>query len=107
MTSHLHDDRRVALQARDVQWDWTGLPLHFLGDAPVSTHIANSGRGRRLARGGGVHHDRCLTGPAASRLRLKCKDAAPGSGVQVADLGGFEPPRALTQHGFQPCAIGH
>lgn len=41
MTSHLHDDRRVALQARDVQWDWTGLPLHFLGDAPVSTHIAN------------------------------------------------------------------
>ena len=25
----------------------------------------------------------------------------------MADLGGFEPPRALTQHGFQPCAIGH
>ncbi len=28
-------------------------------------------------------------------------------GFLLADLGGFEPPRALTQHGFQPCAIGH
>ncbi|GAB3072974.1 hypothetical protein GCM10027215_09420 [Nocardioides zeae] len=31
-----------------------------------------------------------------------------GSNVShLAEVGGFEPPRALTQHGFQPCAIGH
>ena len=28
------------------------------------------------------------------------------SGV-VAEDGGFEPPRACTQHAFQACAIGH
>jgi hypothetical protein len=25
----------------------------------------------------------------------------------LAEDGGFEPPRALTQHAFQACAIGH
>jgi len=25
----------------------------------------------------------------------------------LAEDGGFEPPRAFTQHAFQACAIGH
>jgi len=25
----------------------------------------------------------------------------------MAENGGFEPPRAFTQHAFQACAIGH
>ncbi len=25
----------------------------------------------------------------------------------LAENGGFEPPRAFTQHAFQACAIGH
>jgi hypothetical protein len=29
------------------------------------------------------------------------------AGFQVAEDGGFEPPRAFTQHAFQACAIGH
>ena len=27
--------------------------------------------------------------------------------TQSAENGGFEPPRACTQHAFQACAIGH
>jgi hypothetical protein len=27
--------------------------------------------------------------------------------LQLAENGGFEPPRAFTQHAFQACAIGH
>ena len=29
------------------------------------------------------------------------------SGLFSAEDGGFEPPRAFTQHAFQACAIGH
>ena len=29
------------------------------------------------------------------------------SGFFFAEDGGFEPPRAFTQHAFQACAIGH
>ena len=32
--------------------------------------------------------------------------AAAKAGFQPAENGGFEPPRALTQHAFQACAIG-
>ena len=31
----------------------------------------------------------------------------PRSLVRMAENGGFEPPRACTQHAFQACAIGH
>ena len=29
------------------------------------------------------------------------------TGFFLAEDGGFEPPRAFTQHAFQACAIGH
>lgn len=36
-----HDGSTVALTPRAVSWDWTGLPLHFVTDNPLVTHIAN------------------------------------------------------------------
>jgi len=41
MTKHVRDERKVALNARHVTWDWTGLPMHYLGGDALSTHIAN------------------------------------------------------------------
>lgn len=38
---HVRDARQVALNARHVTWDWTGLPMHYLGGDPQATHIAN------------------------------------------------------------------
>ncbi|SIR90539.1 metal-dependent hydrolase [Williamsia sterculiae] len=38
---HARDERQVALHARNVRWDWTGLPMHFMGGDPMATHIAN------------------------------------------------------------------
>lgn len=38
---HVRDARQVALNARHVTWDWTGLPMHYLGGDPMATHIAN------------------------------------------------------------------
>lgn len=40
-TSHPHDSSKVALTARDVRWDWSGLPIHYLGGDPVATHVVN------------------------------------------------------------------
>jgi predicted metal-dependent hydrolase len=40
-SKHPKDDRQVALNARNVTWDWTGLPMHYLGNDPVATHVAN------------------------------------------------------------------
>lgn len=39
--SRPHDSQKVALTARDVTWDWSDLPRHYLGDDPVATHVAN------------------------------------------------------------------
>lgn len=41
MSNHVRDERKVALHARNVQWDWTGLPLHFMDGDPMGTHICN------------------------------------------------------------------
>ena len=38
---HAKDERKVALNPRHVTWDWTGLPMHYLGGDALSTHIAN------------------------------------------------------------------
>lgn len=35
------DIDKVALTARDVSWDWTGLPLHYLDDDAFATHFCN------------------------------------------------------------------
>jgi hypothetical protein len=35
------------------------------------------------------------------------KPAQKGELFPLAEDGGFEPPRAFTQHAFQACAIGH
>ncbi|MGW6123347.1 metal-dependent hydrolase [Nocardia sp. NPDC055165] len=40
--STLRDQDKVALKARAVEWDWTGLPFHYVYDDPFSTHVINS-----------------------------------------------------------------
>lgn len=35
------DPDKVALAARNVAFDWTGLPMHYIADDPFSTHFAN------------------------------------------------------------------
>lgn len=32
---------RLVLQARDVEFDWTKLPFHYVPDEPVATHFCN------------------------------------------------------------------
>ncbi|MFI9104827.1 metal-dependent hydrolase [Streptomyces fildesensis] len=31
----------LVLTPRDVQWDWTGLPMHYIDGDPFTTHFAN------------------------------------------------------------------
>src|SRR5690242_9763902 len=48
--------------------------------------------------------------PKSAGLRYTTKDPAmKRCGVlrRVAEDGGFEPPRVLSQHDFQSCALGH
>ncbi|MFE5878525.1 metal-dependent hydrolase [Rhodococcus sp. NPDC056506] len=35
------DADKVALAARNVSWDWTGLPMHYFDANPFATHLAN------------------------------------------------------------------
>ncbi|OZF25662.1 hypothetical protein CH296_26465 [Rhodococcus sp. 14-2496-1d] len=35
------DIDKVALSARDVSWDWSGLPMHYFDESPFATHFAN------------------------------------------------------------------
>jgi predicted metal-dependent hydrolase len=35
------DTDKVSLAARDVSWDWTGLPMHYFDSNPFATHYAN------------------------------------------------------------------
>ena len=60
------------------------------GPPPTGTH---SGRARR------PEHERR---PKQQKPRNLKRSRGP-----VAEDGGFEPPRACTQHAFQACAIGH
>ena len=41
------------------------------------------------------------------RAATKTPETSGSTGSNVAEDGGFEPPRAFTQHAFQACAIGH
>ena len=48
------------------------------------------------------------TGAGRLPLGPRCAGcAANGSRSTLAEDGGFEPPRAFTQHAFQACALGH
>lgn len=40
-TTAQHDPRTVALHARDVSWDWDGLPAHYVDGDPLATHVVN------------------------------------------------------------------
>lgn len=42
MTAHPVDPQKVAVRPRDVRWDWTGLPMHYLDDDPVATQLINT-----------------------------------------------------------------
>lgn len=35
------DHQRILVQARDVEFDWTNLPLHYLPGEPFATHFCN------------------------------------------------------------------
>lgn len=38
---HDLDERKVALNAREVTFDWTGLPMHYMDGDAFGTHVAN------------------------------------------------------------------
>ncbi|MGW6377825.1 metal-dependent hydrolase [Rhodococcus sp. NPDC055112] len=40
MSTHTDSDK-VAIAARNVSWDWTGLPMHYLDADPIATHVVN------------------------------------------------------------------
>lgn len=35
------DDERLVLEARDVAFDWENLPVHYVPDEPLATHVLN------------------------------------------------------------------
>ncbi len=39
MSTQVPDDDRIALHARDVAFDWTALPAHWIPGEPVATHL--------------------------------------------------------------------
>ena len=39
--SGVDDPERVALQARNVRFDWSELPMHWIPDEPFATHVIN------------------------------------------------------------------
>ncbi|EME64451.1 metal-dependent hydrolase [Rhodococcus ruber BKS 20-38] len=41
MSASLTEPDRVLLQARDVEFDWSALPLHWVPGDPFSTHVLN------------------------------------------------------------------
>lgn len=41
MSTEVRDEQKVAIHARNVTWDWSNLPMHFMGGDPMGTHIAN------------------------------------------------------------------
>ncbi|KAB2342484.1 metal-dependent hydrolase [Actinomadura rudentiformis] len=41
MTAQLGEPENIVLQARDVSFDWSGVPLHWIPDDPVATHLIN------------------------------------------------------------------
>ena len=45
--------------------------------------------------------------PVSNRAASRGRRLPRSAQVWLAEDGGFEPPRALTQHAFQACAIGH
>src|SRR5699024_9531690 len=69
----------------------------------VPGHARQSGP-RSVARGGRSPPGRIIVGP--TNEKPPPADESAGGGFPTAEDGGFEPPRALTQHAFQACAIG-
>ena len=74
---------------------------------PASRPAAAPARATTVARA-----DNCVrrTGticPLRQQLGIKDETPPEKAGVSLAENGGFEPPRAFTQHAFQACAIGH
>ncbi|MFI0450469.1 metal-dependent hydrolase [Actinomadura sp. 6N118] len=41
MTAQLSEPENIVLQARDVTFDWSGVPLHWIPGDPVATHLIN------------------------------------------------------------------
>ncbi|MQY03088.1 metal-dependent hydrolase [Actinomadura macrotermitis] len=41
MTVHLTEPENLVLQARDVRFDWSQVPLHWIPGDPVATHLIN------------------------------------------------------------------
>lgn len=40
-TSQLEEPENIVLQARDVRFDWSQVPLHWIPSDPVATHLIN------------------------------------------------------------------
>ncbi len=79
---------------------WQFLQERFGGaENPLLSHEENLPRGVEIST-------------ETSRARQHPNMRNPGistkfRGFSMAEDGGFEPPRACTQHAFQACAIGH
>ncbi|PJE20438.1 MAG: metal-dependent hydrolase, partial [Mycobacterium sp.] len=40
-TSDATDHERLVLEARNVSFDWAGLPFHYVPGQPMATHVLN------------------------------------------------------------------
>ena len=88
-------------QARDAEFAGTRrtpptktptFPHQHAEKSPLQQHV--------VSYNPGLHPERAP--PGARKPRNLKRSRGP-----VAEDGGFEPPRACTQHAFQACAIGH
>lgn len=39
--SRAADHERLVLEPRDVEFDWTNLPFHYVPNEPMATHVLN------------------------------------------------------------------
>ena len=88
-------------------------PQHRLEQPMLQRDPNGMGRKKPLTCPGCTHilaADPDLWSTAGRHCALVINEKRPGilcdSGSFLAEDGGFEPPRALTQHAFQACAIG-
>ena len=79
--------------------------LRAPGSAPLSLLPSGPGEVQMIPSHGGSLPS--LHMPPHKGDSGKQKSRHPKDGGATAEDGGFEPPRACTQHAFQACAIGH
>ena len=100
----LAPDGRCCSCARREDGSRCGAPIWMGGPAGCSGLVPHPGPRRRWVLGPRPDHAGSRH-PSSVRQTRTAPLARCRSGV--AEDGGFEPPRVLSQHDFQSCALGH